>query len=291
MNVLITGVDGQVGQILARRMPEKINFIGLTREQLDITNEKAVENVFERFKPNIVVNAAAYTKVEEAELNSVQAMEINSTGPSLLAQQAEKHKSVLIHLSTDYVFDGNSDLPYIEHDIAIPLNIYGKSKLAGEVAIANTCTKYLIIRTSWIFSECGCNFIKTMLRLAMETDVIKVVDDQFGGPTYAGDIADTIIKLIQNLEVDIDIQWGVYHYSGYPFVSWYEFACSLFEVTAKSSLSLKEPKLVPVASSEYKFKAKRPKNSKLNCSKIYQEFFIEPCDWKKALKMIEKYSD
>ena len=291
MKVILTGCDGQVGRFLREKLEANVNLFAFNHNTLDITDESSVTEKVLSIKPDIIINAAAYTAVDNAEDNGELAFSVNCNGPKFLAQAAEKLDASIIHISTDYVFDGFSEASYSETDKVNPQGIYGASKLAGEEAVKSACRKHIILRTSWVFSEFGSNFVKTMLHLATERNELSIVNDQTGGPTYAGDIANAIIFLVNRYEEITSEQWGLYHYSGKPYVTWFEFASFIFEKAIEKNLLKKSPLLIPITSDEYPTRAKRPKNSKLNCTKINFQFGISESDWKNFLSgVIEVYS-
>ena len=289
MRVLVTGSNGQVGFLLKQMLTNKVELLALTRQELDITNESLVNETINSFKPHVVINAAAYTAVDKAENEESLAFSINCKGPENLAKAANQIDAALIHISTDYVFDGNKVGFYSETDPVNPQGIYGKSKLAGEVAVSKYCKNHIILRTAWVFGEHGNNFVKTMLRLGKERDLLSIVSDQFGGPTYAGDIAKTINKIVDKIGAGKSIKWGVYHYSGIPHVSWFEFAENIFVKAEEAGILEKSPKLTAITTKEFPTPAKRPKNSKLNCKAIENEFGIMPSSWQMELNNINNY--
>jgi len=289
MRILVTGCNGQVGFLLKEMLTNKVELLALTRQELDITNENLVNDTVSNFKPNIIINAAAYTAVDKAETEEKLAFAINSNGPEYLAKAVSKVNASIIHISTDYVFEGNKSGQYLETDPVTPQGVYGKSKLAGEVAVSKNCRKHIILRTAWVFGEHGNNFVKTMLKLGKERDTLSIVSDQFGGPTYAGNIAKAIIEIVNKIDTCEEIQWGVYHYSGIPHVSWYEFAENIFAKAQQKEVLKNIPKLTAISTEEFPTPAKRPINSKLNCEAIEKEFGIMPSNWKEELNNINNY--
>ena len=290
MKVLITGKNGQVGSCLVSQLTDipSIDFLALGREELDITNSDQVNEVVNKYQPTVIINAAAYTAVDKAESEVELANAINNIGPKNLAKAASSVNAVILHISTDYVFAGNKHGLYTETDEVNPQGVYGQTKLAGEQSVAQECAEHIILRTAWVFSEYGNNFVKTMLRLAQTRDTLGVVGDQYGGPTYAGDIAKALINIAQQLKLGTT-KFGVYHYSGYPHVSWQEFATEIFS-KALSQQVIETPITVnAILTSEYPTPAKRPANSKLDCSKLETDFSIQPSDWKDALNTIQQY--
>ena len=290
MKVLITGKNGQVGNCLVSQLSNmtEINFLALGREELDITNAEQVSKIVNEYKPSIIINAAAYTAVDKAESEVELANAINNLGPKNLAKAAAQVNAAIIHISTDYVFAGNKDGLYTETDEVNPQGVYGQTKLAGEESVAQECDAHIILRTAWVFSEFGNNFVKTMLRLAQTRDTLGVVGDQFGGPTYAGDIAKAIVSIAQQLQQG-STKFGVYNYSGYPHVSWQEFASEIFEKALAKNLIQSPITVNSILTADYPTPAKRPANSKLDCSKITTDFSIQPSDWKAALNNIQQY--
>ncbi|TDR13099.1 dTDP-4-dehydrorhamnose reductase [Marinomonas communis] len=287
--VLITGCNGQVGFCLTEMLAGKVELLALDRHALDITNKKDVFEIVTEFKPDYLLNAAAYTAVDQAEIDVDLAFSINHKGPMNLAEASESVGATMLHISTDYVFKGDALEPYSEKDKVEPKGVYGKSKLEGEKAVAEYCEKHLILRTAWVFGGHGNNFVKTMLRLSRDRNEISIVSDQFGGPTYAGDIAQALISMIEYIDAGNTPEWGVYHFSGEPYVSWFEFANSIFKSAVDAKLLDKMPVLKPISSAEFLTKADRPSNSRLNCQKIHKQFNVPPSDWLLEIKNIKSY--
>ncbi|MFP1765504.1 dTDP-4-dehydrorhamnose reductase [Lonsdalea quercina] len=289
MKILITGSRGQVGHSLVAQLQGKAELLAVDRDELDITDRYAVLRKVEQFQPDYIINAAAHTAVDKAEDEIAPSYSINRDGPAYLSEAAKGVGAVMLHISTDYVFDGESDQIYSEEMPVGPQGIYGKSKLAGEYAVAESADRYLILRTAWVFGEHGNNFVKTMLRLGKTRDALSIVGDQVGGPTYAGDIAAALIRMVEFIEAGNTPEWGVYHFSGMPYVSWYEFAQAIFEQAGKTALLASLPTLTSISTSDYPTRAKRPANSRLNCQKIQRQFGIAPSDWQSALNNIQAY--
>ncbi|MBD0787952.1 dTDP-4-dehydrorhamnose reductase [Vibrio sp. Y2-5] len=289
MRVLITGCNGQVGHCLTERLKSKAEILALDYEGLDITDQQAVSKTVADFKPDYIINAAAHTAVDRAEQEVELSNAINRDGPQYLAEAAQQVNAVILHISTDYVFDGESEQPYREVDQTAPQGVYGQSKLAGELAVAQNCSQHLILRTAWVFGEHGNNFVKTMLRLAQTRDELNIVDDQFGGPTYARDIADALIAMIVYVEQGQKPEWGVYHFAGMPYTSWYGFASQIFQLAESKGVVANQPTIKAIPTSAYATSAKRPANSRLDCSKIFNQFGIKPSDWQTALENIQAY--
>ncbi|EGR3970394.1 dTDP-4-dehydrorhamnose reductase [Vibrio cholerae] len=291
MRILVTGSRGQVGHCLVQKLSimKEVVFLAVDRDQLDITHPAQVDAVVNEFKPNIIINAAAHTAVDRAEQEIELSYAINRDGPHYLAQASQKVGASILHISTDYVFSGDKPNPYLETDPTAPQGVYGESKLAGEIAVAQACPRHIILRTAWVFGEHGNNFVKTMLRLAQSRDELSIVGDQFGGPTYAGDVADALISMVQYIEQGSKPKWGVYHFSGMPYSSWYDFASAIFQAAEQYKVLVKQPLLSSIPTSAYPTPAKRPANSRLDCSKLETQFGIKPSDWQSALNNIQAY--
>lgn len=292
MRVLITGCYGQVGSCLTKQLAnhENTSVLALDREHLDITNQVAVHAAVAEFEPSIIINAAAHTAVDKAEEEVDLSYAINRDGPKYLAQAAQSVGAAMLHISTDYVFEGNKVGEYVEADVTNPQGVYGESKLAGELAVSEACDKHIILRTAWVFGESGNNFVKTMLRLGENRDALSIVGDQFGGPTYAGDIANTLIQIAKRINQGDAVEYGVYHYSGLPHVSWFEFADTIFDVAIEQGVLANKPSLTSITTDQYPTPAKRPSNSRLCTEKITQGFSVQASDWKAALNNIQAYT-
>jgi dTDP-4-dehydrorhamnose reductase len=288
--VLVTASNGQVGYLLSKQLEKlKVEFelYSFDRSGLDIISEDDIISKCNEIQPDIIINCAAHTGVDKAETDIENSFAINELGPEYLAEQALKHDALLIHISTDYVFDGNKAVPYFETDTPNPQGVYGKSKLAGEVAIQNVGCKHVILRTAWVFGEHGNNFVKTMLKLGKANEELGIIGDQYGGPTYAGDIADTAITIAKQYKSTK--QSGVYHYSGDPHVSWYKFAKSIFDYASQAKIPLALKILNEIPATAYPLPAPRPTNSRLDCTKIESSFGIIPSNWQSALNRIKEY--
>ncbi len=292
MRVLVIGSNGQVGRCLVEQLQfdAEVELLAVDKNDVDITKQSAVSEVVESFLPSAIINAAAYTAVDLAEDSVELAYAVNCDGPMHLAVAAKKVDAVLLHISTDYVFSGKQQTPYLESDETKPTSIYGKSKLAGELAVAEACEKHITLRTAWVFGEHGNNFVKTMLKLGESHDSLSVVGDQIGGPTYAGDIAKVLILLAHKLHEN-EIDSGTYHYSGKPHVSWYEFAQHIFLQAKRQGVLQSVPELTEVTTEEYKTKATRPKYSKLNVDKLTNALGIDVSNWQSALNNMSRYID
>ncbi|CAK2950014.1 dTDP-4-dehydrorhamnose reductase [Vibrio crassostreae] len=293
MRVLITGCYGQVGSCLTKQLAnhENATVLALDREHLDITSQDSVNAAVAEFKPTIIINAAAHTAVDKAEEEVDLSYAINRDGPKYLAQAAQSVGAAMLHISTDYVFEGNKTGEYVETDATNPQGVYGESKLAGERAVAEACDKHIILRTAWVFGESGNNFVKTMLRLGENRGALSIVGDQFGGPTYAGDIANTLIQIAKRINQGDVVEFGVYHYSGLPHVSWFDFADTIFDVAVEQGVLAKKPSLTSISTDQYPTPAKRPSNSRLCTEKIMLGFSVKASDWKAALNNIQAYTE
>ncbi|MEQ4532332.1 MAG: dTDP-4-dehydrorhamnose reductase [Mixta sp.] len=277
MRVLLTGAYGQLGRSLLDRFPADWVLLACGSAELDITNRAAVERIVRRFRPQVIMNAAAYTAVDKAETDRIRAMKINAIGPENLARAAREVGAQLIHISTDYVFDGSKPTPYIESDAPCPVNFYGLSKWEGEKRVQAMLPRAIIIRTSWVFSEYGNNFVKTMLRLAQTQQTLRVVNDQRGCPTYAGDLAQAMIALARDVHAA-----GIYHYCGDKAVSWYEFAQAIFSLFSGYYPALRSVEVLPVTTASYKQQAIRPVNSVMTSERTA---YLASC-WDKALENV-----
>lgn len=292
MKLLITGRRGQVGRSLVRQLNgiEGVEFLALDRAELDITDAEAVSRLVSSFSPNVIINAAAYTAVDRAEEEVELSFAINRDGPLNLACAADQVGASMLHISTDYVFAGDKEGEYMESDDTGPKCVYGESKLAGEIAVAEACPSHIILRTAWVFSEDGNNFVRSMLNLAQTRESLGIVADQIGGPTYAGDVANALLNIAFSITKEGNTAFGVYHYSGMPYVSWYEFANTIFTEATQQGLLHRAITVKPIATSDYPTLAKRPANSKLNIEKIYNQFGILSSDWQLALKSLKSYA-
>lgn len=282
MVVLVTGAGGQLGQSLqfiANKYANEIQFVFCSSSDLDISNKENVETVFNKIKPNYCINAAAYTTVDKAETETEKAHLINVIGSKNLAEACKEYQCTLLHVSTDFVFDGNSKKPYLETDIPNPTGVYGQTKLDGEKAIQETFDDYFIIRTSWVYSQFGNNFMKTMLRLASDRDTLSVVNDQIGTPTNAVDLAEVLIEIILKNQKSkiVNLQSKIFNFSNEGQCSWYDFAKKIFELN-NVTIDLK-----PIPSSSYPTPAKRPSYSVLDKTKIKHTLDITIKNWEESL--------
>ncbi len=288
--LLVTGLKGQVGQSIKARVDHQLWDVLLTDiDILDITNAAQVSSLFLQFRPDVVINTAAYTQVDKAEKEIALAEAVNAYGPYLLAKECHKIGALLIHFSTEYIFGGHDKEGYSETDKPAPLNVYGRTKLQGEQYIKSYLINHIIIRTSWVFSEYQRNFVATMLSLNRNSDEIRVVNDQLGCPTYAGDLANLVLDIAKDYTFETGrYQFGEYNFCGDRGVSWFDFACAIFEESDKHQPDRRYRNLKAVTSEEYASIAKRPKNGILNCRKISPIF--KPSDWRQKLQHVVKKS-
>jgi dTDP-4-dehydrorhamnose reductase len=282
--ILLTGAAGQVGYEVSRLAGEKGSALtALTRRQLDIGDGEAVEQIISRLQPSLVINGAAYTAVDRAEQEVEVAMRANRQGPANLAASCHKHQIPLIHLSTDYVFDGSKTGAYHEEDPVAPTGVYGLSKWEGEEEVRARLREHLIIRVSWVFGPHGNNFVRTMLRLAAERDELRVVADQRGCPTSATHIASALLTLAGRISEGADIPWGTYHFCGMPETTWHGFAETIVSEAVRIGLLDQAIPVLPIATSDYPTPARRPQNSVLDCRKIAAAFDMKPPSWREGL--------
>ncbi len=279
MRLLILGAGGQVGQALAARAGAAA--LTLTRAACDITDRAAVAQALSAPGLSAVVNCAAYTAVDRAEGERELAFAVNAEGAGIVARAAAERGLPLVHLSTDYVYAGTGAAPYREDQPLAPVNVYGASKAAGDAAVAAGDPAHLILRVSWVFGVHGANFVKTMLRLGRDRRELRVVDDQKGGPTAAGDIAEAIMVIAARCLQPGFAAWGTYHFAGRPSTSWYGFARAIFARAAEPA-----PRLVPIQSRDYPTPAARPLNSMLECGRIRRVFGIGRPDWRRSLSRV-----
>lgn len=280
MRIVVTGSSGQVGQALQSSLDGLGDIIALDRAQLDLGNPDAIRTALRELQPALVINAAAYTAVDAAEADEATAFRINADAPRVLAEEAERLGAALIHYSTDYVFDGSKDSPWLEDDQPAPLSAYGRSKLAGEQAIAEVGGIHLILRCSWVYGLTGKNFLLTMLKLAETRDRLAIVDDQVGAPTWSHTIADASAGIIRTAgePAQLAAHTGIYHLCAGGHTSWFGFAQAIFAHPAVTH----RPALQPIASADYPTPAVRPKNSRLNTDKFRRTFGDLPT-WDDAL--------
>jgi dTDP-4-dehydrorhamnose reductase len=282
-DILLTGAGGQVAWEIERRAVG-LTVKALSRLELDISDNKAVHSIVSAAAPKVLINAAAYTAVDKAESEKDRAFAVNRDGPGHLAAVCAARDIPLVHISTDYVFDGASGEPYVEEDFTSPLGVYGESKLAGEAAVRAFLDRHIIMRTAWVYGVHGNNFVKTMLRLGRERDLLRVVDDQRGSPSFAGDLADALLVLARRLRDETlpEEAYGTFHYTGGGAVTWHGFAERIFDIAAPQLG--RRPTVEPITTAEYPTPAKRPANSVLDCSKIARIHGIMQRPWQEALQ-------
>ncbi len=287
MKILITGAQGQVGKELVSIANQRgFDVIAAGQTELDITQLKNIESYVEVHQPDLVINAAAYTAVNKAEEEQDITYAINRDGTANLAAVSKEKNIPLLHISTDYVFDGTKSEAYSENDAVSPLGIYGISKWQGEETIRQTLPEHIILRVAWVFGAQGNNFVKTMLRLAKDRDELSVVEDQFGRPSPAKDIAKTLIILAEQYQKEKTLEWGTYHYCGDEKVSWCGFAKEILKQAKEQGLIEKDIKVNAITTAEYQDPTKRPANSMLDCEKIKNTFGIEMPSWKESLNQV-----
>ena len=285
--VLITGSLGQLGRHILLAAPGDVSITAVDLEQLDITRKKLVIDFIRKLKPDLIINAAAYTAVDKAEAESDIAFAVNSDGPYNLALAASEIAARLIHVSTDYVFDGAKNSPYTPQESPSPLGIYGQSKVQGENRITTLIPeKSLIVRTAWLYSAYSNNFLKTMLRLMSSRDSIGVVVDQIGTPTSARTLAETLWRFVEKREL-----CGVYHFTDNGVSSWYDFAVAIQEEALSQNLLLREIEILPISTDDYPTPAKRPTYSVLDISNTLADLSIKGVHWRKALRQVMSDTD
>ena len=288
MRILLTGKNGQVGWELQRTLCTLGEIIACDRSEMDLSDPDSIVQKIRETRPEIIVNAAAYTAVDKAESEPDIAMAINGVAPGIIAEEARRIDAAVIHYSTDYVFDGSKNEPYTEEDKTNPINVYGKTKLAGEDAIKSANIPYYIFRTSWVYSTRGKNFVNTILRLAKEKDELRIVDDQFGAPTWSFVVANMTAQIlaqgIQYKKTFLEENEGIYNLTTDGNVSWFEFANAIFK-TLNNDQKYKKPKLIPIKSYEYLTSAERPSYSCLSTEKLTKVFGLKCPSWDMCLDL------
>ena len=284
MNVLITGASGQLGRELIRQ-GFKFDYIiqGLSHQELDITNEDQLKALLANARPSIIINAAGYTDVDQAENESEIAYAVNKNGPAYLARCCAERRIALVHISTDYVFDGTKGRPYRETDRIAPLGVYGQSKAQGEAVIRSILKNHIIVRTSWLYGVYGNNFVKTILKLSREKDTLRVVSDQFGSPTSASDLAAALLTIVKKIATRETFHWGTYHYCGKGITTWHGLAEKIIQL-ARSYGIRQIKQVIPITTAEWPTPTTRPPYSVLDCSRLKSQFGIEPQPWQESLK-------
>ncbi|MGA7932177.1 MAG: dTDP-4-dehydrorhamnose reductase [Kovacikia sp.] len=280
--ILLTGITGQVGQDLQQMLPSLGEVISIGRDRVDFSQSEAVQQLVDSVKPQIIVNSAAYTAVDKAESEPDLAKQVNGVAPGILAEAAQRIGAGLIHISTDYVFDGQQSTPYLETDPTNPMGAYGASKLIGESAVRAACDRHMIIRTAWVYGVGGRgNFVKTMLRLGAEREELRVVADQIGAPTWSQDLAGAIAQLLPQLSPETA---GTYHYTNSGVCSWYDFAVAIVEEADQLGFPRKIQRVVPITTPEYPTPAKRPAFSVLSLKKVTGLLETYPPHWRQSLR-------
>jgi dTDP-4-dehydrorhamnose reductase len=290
MKILLTGKDGQVGFALHKKLASLGEVVATNRHELDLENSDAIRTFIEKIKPDIIINAAAYTEVDKAESEKLLAHQINAVAPQVLADKASELNIPIIHFSTDYVFDGLKHEPYLETDEANPQSVYGQTKWEGEEAIRHH-KKHIILRTSWVFSSHGQNFLKTILKLIQEKTSLNVVSDQIGTPTSSDALADVTYKIVKTIFNDPNFKdFGTYHMTLDGETNWYRYACFITDEAARLGLStlMTSKDIKPILTDAYPTLAKRPMNSRLNTTKIKKTFMLELPHWEEEVKRILK---
>lgn len=282
MRILLTGSNGQLGLTLQQCLAGVGEVLACPRAQLDLADAAQIRRQLRELQPQLIINAGAYTAVDRAESETELAWRINAEGPGVLAEQARALGVPLIHFSTDYVFDGSKPGAYLETDPSAPLNAYGRSKLAGEQAISAVGGEHLILRTSWVYSQHGSNFLLSMLRLLQERDELRVVADQIGAPTWTWSIAKACLQLIRAWQAGAAGPWGLYHMTAQGETSWYGFASAIAQHLQTQRLPC--ARLIPIPTSDYPTPARRPANSRLDCSHLRQDWGVELPAWQLALQ-------
>lgn len=287
--LLIVGAGGQIGtELVARAELHGFSTYAPPHSELDITSASSITAAMETYRPHAAINAAAYTDVDGAESETELAFSVNGKAPGLLGMACESAGVPILHISTDYVFDGRMAEAYTETSAISPANAYGRSKAAGEKALSSATRQHIILRTAWVFSAHGANFVRTILRLATEREELSVVDDQRGNPTCAADIAETLLIVAKRCLGDTaagrEPPWGVYHFCNAGAVSWYEFAEAIMEGATKRGIPFRAVK--PIRTADYPTAAKRPESATLDCTRIEQVFGIQPRPWQEGLDAV-----
>jgi dTDP-4-dehydrorhamnose reductase len=290
MKILLTGKEGQVGFALHKKLASLGEVIATNRQELDLGNSEAIKAFIDKTKPDIIINPAAYTQVDKAESEKLLAHQINAVAPKVLAEKASELDIPIIHFSTDYVFDGLKHEPYLETDQANPQSVYGQSKWEGEVAVRQH-KKHIILRTSWVFSSHGQNFLKTILKLTQENTSLNVVSDQIGIPTSSDLLADVTYKIVETIFNDPHFKdFGTYHMTLDGETDWYRYACFITDEAKRLRLQtlMTSKDIKPISSDAYPTLAKRPMNSRLETTKIKKTFMLELPQWEEEVKRILK---
>lgn len=283
--IMLIGKDGQLGWELQRTLAPLGSLAAFGRQQLDLSKPASLRSLIREVKPDIIVNAAAYTQVDKAEEEPQMALEVNCHGPAVLAEESKRLEAMLVHYSTDYVFDGQSKVPYTEDSVPAPINIYGQTKLAGEIAIQNSDASHLILRTSWIYGARGKNFLLTILNLLEKQDLLRIVADQIGSPTWSRAVAEaTALIIARSRFPSLAKKKGLYHLTAGGSTSWHGFAQTIAAKVLDQSDKL--TKVLAISSEQYPTLAKRPSYSVLSCEKLKQDYSILLPDWESTLGLV-----
>jgi len=286
--ILLTGTNGQLGYELEKSLQPLGEVIGVNRDRLDLSQLDQLPQFISDLQPDLIVNAAAYTAVDRAEEEVDTAMAVNGEAPRTMAEGVQQIGAILVHFSTNYVFDGTKNTPYLEQDRPHPMSIYGQSKRFGEIGVQQRCDRHIIIRTAWVYGTGGKeNFVKTMLRLGTERDEISVVADQVGTPTWSRDIAQATTQLLQQILAPVteaSLPFGTYHFTNSGVTSWYDFAVAIFEEAENLGMSFKVQRIVPITTPEYPTLAQRPAYSALSNRKMSSVLGTYPPHWRKSLR-------
>lgn len=300
--ILLTGIAGQLGHQLPEILDPLGAVTGVDRQSLDLSEPDKIRQVISEVKPDLIVNAAAYTAVDRAQSETELANLINGTAPTIIAEEAQRLGAALIHISTDYIFDGRKNTPYTEEDSPNPINAYGQSKLLGEEGVRQKCDRHIILRTAWVYGAYGKgNFVKTMLRLGAEREELRIVVDQVGSPTWTGDLAQGIAMIAANFsnaqlgdninldqESKLNFSTGTYHFTNSGAISWYDFAVAIFEEAQQLGFPVKVKRVVPITTPEYPTPAPRPAYSVLSGKKISAVLGKHPPHWRRGLRQMLK---
>lgn len=303
--ILLTGRTGQVGSELLRLLPEIGDVVAPVRQELDLLNPDSIRRAVREIRPELIINAAAFTAVDAAETQGAEAQAVNANAPGVLAEEAKKIGAAVVHFSTDYVFDGSKRTPYVEADPAAPINAYGKTKLAGEQAVCAASVRHLIFRTAWVYSTRGRNFVRTILRLATEREELRVIRDQFGAPTWSRDIAEATVKILAQLTSpdssaasSFSRVSGIYNLTAAGVTTWYDFARAILEEAAHLSPTVEwfaeatqgrpliTSRIIPITTPDYPTPAARPAFSVLSNSHLFQTFGIGLPNWRAQLRLV-----
>ena len=286
MKTLIIGANGQLGRELVRQgQSVDLEIVATNRQELDITDKNNIRQVLADISPSVVINAAAYTHVDRAENEIERAYAVNTDGPHHLARYCADSHLALVHISTDYVFDGTQNRPYRESDPIAPVGIYGQSKAQGEAAVRSALPNHIIVRTSWLYGAYGHNFVKSILQLAARNKILKVVADQLGSPTSAADLAEALLNIVGKIGTHKKFEWGTYHYCGSGITSWHGLAEKVIELSTPYA-SFKTLQVEAISTAEWPTQTPRPPYSALDCTHLQTQFGITPPPWQQSLKNI-----